>query len=733
MPDIKLERPEMGTFQWMGDTADYLIDSFQRTILFWDVMRKRGNAYLGRNRTKDPVLIFDYEIVVDGRKLQRPVNYGLVRIVPPKGIVEDPKKRPIIVIDPRAGHGPGIGGSKRDSQIGMALQHGHPVYFVGFVTKPIPDQTIADVDAAQAVFLDTVKKLHPDAEDNPAVIGNCQAGWAVALLGSQRPDITGPLMLNGAPMSFWAGEAGSNPMTVAGGLSGGAWVISWLSDLGNGTFDGAYLVTNFENLNLANTLWTKQYNLYDRIDTEEPRYLNFEKWWNAYFMMEAEEISFIVNKLFIGNELEQGTLELDSGDPLDLKNIKNPVVIFSSFGDNITPPAQALGWIARVYRSTDEIKRLGKVIVYLLDKDVGHLGIFVSGKIARKQHRELIRHVDILDFFPPGLYEMVIEDTAPVEGIDGYRVRYEERELSDINEVVGPETHDPHFRVVEAVSDFNDKMYKTFVRPWVTLWTTPVSAKFLKHTNPARVSRYAFSDRHPMAPAVESIANWVRANRHPAHRDNLLVKWQQEYSQSIEQYLERIQTLRDGWQQFAYEAIYGNPLLEWALLGMPKGAPGSSRPDRLERARFEEAESDRRHWLSLMEEGGFVEGIVRVIIALTWADLRLDSDELSRIQAFFDRHAALSKVKRTDLKRIAREQSRILQVDPDRAIETLAKLLSPSPELQEAVELAEEIGFARAESTPEEIELANKIRKVLNLDTLAEGHSDFIEEKPAGS
>jgi hypothetical protein len=32
------------------------------------------------------------------------------------------KKRPYIIIDPRAGHGPGIGGFKADSQVGVALR-----------------------------------------------------------------------------------------------------------------------------------------------------------------------------------------------------------------------------------------------------------------------------------------------------------------------------------------------------------------------------------------------------------------------------------------------------------------------------------------------------------------------------------------------------------------------------------------------------------------------------------
>jgi hypothetical protein len=35
-----------------------------------------------------------------------------------------------------------------------------------------------------------------------------------------------------------------------------------MSDIGNGVFDAAWLVANFNNLNPANTLWTKQYNVW---------------------------------------------------------------------------------------------------------------------------------------------------------------------------------------------------------------------------------------------------------------------------------------------------------------------------------------------------------------------------------------------------------------------------------------------------------------------------------------
>ncbi|MFX9851600.1 DUF3141 domain-containing protein, partial [Acinetobacter baumannii] len=77
--------------------------------------------------------------------MPRPVNYGLLRIKPPEGVTVDPIKRPFLVVDPRAGHGSGIGGFKPESEIGVAVRAGHPCYFATFLPQPVPTQTVEDV------------------------------------------------------------------------------------------------------------------------------------------------------------------------------------------------------------------------------------------------------------------------------------------------------------------------------------------------------------------------------------------------------------------------------------------------------------------------------------------------------------------------------------------------------------------------------------------------------------
>src|SRR3990167_4443400 len=85
---------------------EYLIDATERNILFWDVLRKRGNHYLEHVAAgQPPVLIFSYQLLMDGRKFEKPVNYGLVEIIPPEGVSVDSSKRPYVIVDPRAGHG----------------------------------------------------------------------------------------------------------------------------------------------------------------------------------------------------------------------------------------------------------------------------------------------------------------------------------------------------------------------------------------------------------------------------------------------------------------------------------------------------------------------------------------------------------------------------------------------------------------------------------------------------
>ena len=323
------------------------------------------------------------------------------------------------------------------------------------------------------MFIEKVISLHPEADGKPCVIGNCQAGWAVMILASLRPELFGPLIIAGAPLAYWAGVHGKYPMRYSGGLLGGSWLTALTSDLGAGKFDGAWLVQNFESQNPSNTLWTKQYNVYSKVDTEAERYLEFERWWGGHVNLNAEEIQFIVDELFIGNNLAAGHIKMSDGTEVDLRNISSPIVVFCSKGDNVTPPQQALDWILDLYADVDEIRAYGQTIVYTVHETIGHLGIFVSGGVAKKEHAEFSSNIDLIDVLPPGLYEATFEakgeETTNADLVVGQWVmRCEARTLDDIRAMGGNSPEDERrFAAAKRVSEMNLAAYRKFVQPWI--------------------------------------------------------------------------------------------------------------------------------------------------------------------------------------------------------------------------------------------------------------------------
>src|SRR3979490_2384062 len=177
----------------VASAVEYMMDAGQRSVLFLDVLRRRGDQYRQHvAQTAPHVLQYSAELIIDGRKLDEPVNYALVRIIPPKDVEIDPNRRPFIVVDPRAGHGPGIGGFKADSEIGVAMKAGHPCYFIGFLPEPMPGQTIETIARAEAQFIEKVTALHPGADGKPCVI--VPRRQHAEHLGSRslRPELFGP-------------------------------------------------------------------------------------------------------------------------------------------------------------------------------------------------------------------------------------------------------------------------------------------------------------------------------------------------------------------------------------------------------------------------------------------------------------------------------------------------------------------------------------------------------------
>ncbi|MFC0217363.1 pimeloyl-ACP methyl ester carboxylesterase/tellurite resistance protein [Pseudochelatococcus lubricantis] len=674
------------------DWVEYAADAVERGVLYLDILRQRGNNYLAHEAAgMPPVLDFEYETIVDGRSLARPVNYSLLRILPPPGVTVDDTKRPFVVIDPRAGHGAGIGGMKPVSQVGVALHAGHPCYFVVFRPKPEPGQTIADVCEAEGLFLNEIAERHPKAP-RPVVIGNCQGGWASMLLASSNPEKTGAVAISGAPLSYWAGKEGGSPMRYSGGLGGGVVPALISSDLGNGVFDGSSLVTNFENMSPGNTWWKKYYNLYAKADTEGPRFLEFERWWSGFFFMNEAEIRWIVEDLFIGNKLGTGVSKLGHKN-IDLRDIACPVIVFASVGDNITPPQQALNWIVDLYGSTENIKARGQRIIYIVHKTIGHLGIFVSAKVAGREHGAITDTIEAIEALSPGLYELVLED-----GEDRLHISLEPRTIDDIKALDDGRSEDAAFAAVARYSELGAQFYELTMRPIIRSLVTPQSAdQYFKSAWP-RVQRVSVSDQNPLVAPIAGMAEQVRENRHAVKPNNPFFALQNVWADAIENTLDTWRDIGDALKEFAFISIYDTPWMQ--AVGneeLRRRATQSDNPEEDLRARAEV-----QAILGRVAEGGFAEGVVRILIFLAKArGGAVRRTRLARSAQVLTQTAPFDTLSEPARARLIHEQSVIVELEPGEALATLPDLIKDPNERQRAIEVAVSIaGPTREEIDP---------------------------------
>ncbi len=242
------------------------------------------------------------------------------------------------------------------------------------------------------------------------MIGNCQAGWAVMMLAALRPELFGPIIIAGSPLSYWAGVRGQYPMRYSRRparrqLADGARRRSRRRHLRRRLAGAEFREPEpgQHALDASSTISSPR-------STPRPSATSsFEKWWGGHVTLNAEEIQFIVDELFVGNKLAAG--EIRTSDGTADRPAQHPLA------DRRVLLARATTSPRRSRRSTgsststtsvDDIRAHGQTIVYTVHDNVGHLGIFVSAGVARRSTTSSPSNIDLIDVLPPGLYEAVL-------------------------------------------------------------------------------------------------------------------------------------------------------------------------------------------------------------------------------------------------------------------------------------------------------------------------------------
>jgi hypothetical protein len=495
-------------------------------------------------------------------------------------------------------------------------------------------------------------------------------------------------------------------MRYAGGLLGGSWMSYLASDLGNGRFDGANLVLNFEALNPANTWWSKYYNLLDKADTEPARFLEFERWWGGYFLMNREEITAIVDQLFVGNKLARGEVTSHDGKiKVDLRNIRSPICVLCSWGDDITPPQQALNWILDLYASDDDLIAQGQTIVYSVHPKVGHLGIFVSGAVARKEHAGFVELLDLIEALPPGLYEMLIDDKQPdmraAEIVpDRYVTRFEQRSIDDIVALCGDREGERPFEVVQRVSEVNAGLYEQLLAPAMRAASNETMAEVMRQLHPLRAQRWALSDLNPLMWPVAAFAAMVRSSRRACDAENPFRTIERESAQAVERAIETATERHHKAVEQAFGRLYATPLARAAvgLAAAPAPQPLGSDPVRRELARREAEDL-----LAGAGSGTVQDGIVRILLLMMNDQGAIDERTFRALRAVRDEFPARQRPTLAAMREMARRQALLLRVDRAAAVRGLATIFAAPKDRAMAEtalrKAAEMVGF-RIDATP---------------------------------
>jgi len=411
------------------------------------------------------------------------------------------------------------------------------------------------------------------------------------------------------------------------------------------------------------------------------------------------------------------------------------------------------------------------VIVGLVHQDVGHLGIFVSGKVARKEHSQIVSVLESIEQLPPGLYAMEIKDRkGPAGGVE-YEVTFSERRLEEVVERLNRfnRADEKAFEAVAAISEFNQKAYELFVQPWIQAWSSEPLARTLRALHPLRFQRWAVSDSYnpwlwwlgPVAHAIraqrsgsasEEIAGavtqrmmdanpwatmwrlnpwswWLgraaeatKTPRHAVHATDPLRELERATSDLVSAWLDYCRDLRDATSEALFFQVYGNIFSVYLADRTEADASG---------VRASAAPRDLpfvRETLASIGDGGYPEAVARISFLLARKGEPLPLTRLAlRKQLTTELRELLPEMPLDQWRRMRGEQEIVVRYEPDRAVETLPMLLHSDTERTRLLTLLHRVAtddrIQEQKPTDEQLAMLSRIRRVLEPEGAGASHA----------
>lgn len=311
-----------------------------------------------------------WEVVTDRHEPQWSTDHREVRHWPQARLLDFSTSGtgiPTVILPPQAGHASTIVDySAEQSQVRTAQNAGlDPVHVLSW--SPATDATASSsIEDYIAILDDTVEELGGRIH----LVGDCQGGWLAVIYAALRPDAVVSLAVAGAPVDFHAGQSAVQEWVRR--LSGNGEMRFYESlvaagkgnQLGNNQILGFKMLEPAAEIGRLAGLWG---HLHD--DAYVRRYAEFEDWFAWGQDVPGEFYLWIVERLFIHNELIDRKLRVD-GQLVDLAAIRCPVFMLAGRTDHITPPPQMFALADHI--STPERQQHQQLVT------AGHLGLFMG-------------------------------------------------------------------------------------------------------------------------------------------------------------------------------------------------------------------------------------------------------------------------------------------------------------------------------------------------------------------
>lgn len=120
-----------------------------------------------------------------------------------------------------------------------------------------------------------------------------------------------------------------------------------------------------------------------------------------------------------------------------------------------------------------------------------------------------------------------------------------------------------------------------------------------------------------------------------------------------------------------------------------------------------------------MDHGGFAEGWARIVATLMLGSGGINELELEAGRKAREQHPKLARLSVAERKRLLKEQSHMVQLDPDRAIGALSSLLPTPQERREAWNMAKVIAVGDGAINPKQQSVLDRLSQALELDQTA--------------